>query len=546
MTEPVLLQGIAASDGIAIAPVLAVRGINLELDSSCDHDSEEEFQRFKTAQETAAEQIMILKNATEDSYDEWADKIFDSHLFLLSDPELQSGVEGRIDDGLSAEYALFQTGDELAVMLEGTGSDLMAERAADLRDVTGRMIALLTGQETIDLSRIRGECILAAADLSPLETARLNRALIKGIAIETGGYSCHTAIMARSRGIPAVTGAVGLLGKAVDGELCILDGGRGEVLINPGPDELEAARVSAAGFIKEKERLKAFIKMETRSRDGVRINIGANIGRPEELDDAEANGAEGVGLFRTEFIFMDGTDFPDEEEQFKVYRQVLERMNPRPVVIRTMDIGGDKKLSFADFPHEDNPFLGLRGLRWSLKNHAIFRTQLRALLRASAYGQLKIMFPMVSVKEEFTAAREILDNEAGKLRAEGIPVSEDVEVGVMIEVPSAALAADELADYADFFSIGTNDLIQYTMAADRMNEEVAYLYQPCHPAVTALIKIVCEASARRGLWTGVCGEMAADPESVSLLLSLGVTELSMSSPRIPAVREIVSKLDLSS
>ncbi|MBI9108790.1 MAG: phosphoenolpyruvate--protein phosphotransferase [Spirochaetales bacterium] len=545
MTDSFILTGIAASPGTAIAPVLILRELELNLDSGGGHELATQLRRFAEARNIVREQIMKLREEASAQHEEWTIKIFDSHLYLASDPELLGSVENRINEnGVRAEYALLLSRDEFALLLENSGSEMMVERAGDLRDVTNRLIAVLTGQKQEDLSELSGEVILAAHELSPLETAQLDTKFVKGIITETGGYSCHTAIMARSRGIPAVTGSRGILGLLESGLQVILDGDEGWVRGRPGEAELKTAREKLAEQLLMKEHLKAFRDKKTQSLDGTSVNIGSHLGRLSELDDALRFGAEGIGLFRTEFLFMESSGFPNEDVQFEAYREVLERMNPRPVIIRTMDIGGDKTLSYIDLPAEDNPFLGVRGIRYSLRNPEIFRVQLRALLRASAYGNLKIMFPMVSVPEELKEARNIVDDEAEKLRLGGVHISQDVEIGVMIEVPSAALLADELAEHVDFFSIGTNDLIQYTMAADRMNDEVAHLYQPLNPAVLRLIQMVTDASRKHGLWTGVCGEMAGDPEALPLLLGLGVRELSVGAPQIPAVRELISRLNL--
>jgi phosphotransferase system enzyme I (PtsI) len=545
MTDSVDLTGIPASSGIGIAPAFVLENPDYIIDRAGGHDASIQFKRFREAQDTVKKQINDLKKKADGRADKWSVKIFDSHLFLIGDPELESSVESRLTEtGVTAECALLMGREELAAMLENSGSDLIAERADDIRDVTDRMISILTGRKQANLSLLPGEVVLIAHDLSPLETAQLDTSQIKAIVTETGGRSGHTAIMARSCGIPAVTGVKGAVGFAENGLSVIVDGGEGRVVINPAAEELESAQRILAEQIEEKERLNAFIDKKTLTRDGVRITLGSHLGRLEELDAAISYGAEGIGLFRTEFLFMDRTAFPDEDEQFEVYREVLERMNPKQVVVRTMDIGGDKKLPYADLPLEDNPFLGLRGIRYSLKYPEVFRVQLRALLRAAQYGNLKILLPMVSSAEEVVKARGLLDEEIKRLSAEGIPIPETLQFGVMIEVPSAALIADELADLADFFSIGTNDLIQYTMAADRTNQEVSHLYQPLHPAVLRLIKMVTEAAGRKSLRTGVCGEMAGDLEAVPVLLNLGVTELSLSAPLIPAVRELISEIEI--
>ncbi|MBI9102881.1 MAG: phosphoenolpyruvate--protein phosphotransferase [Spirochaetales bacterium] len=547
MTDSSVFSGIAASPGIGIAPAYILRSIDLNLDGGTGHEVGAQLRRFKDSQVIVREQISGLKEAGREQADEWTTKIFDSHLFLIGDPELQSRLELTLkENGVTAEYALLQVREELAALLEASGSELMVERANDIRDVTDRMIAVLTGQQFMSLGGLTGTAILVSHDLSPLDTARMNKDRVKGIITETGGYTSHTAIIARSRGIPAVTGVRGAAEQLENGSPLIIDGGEGRVVSNPSLSEIEIAGKIMEKQVDEIKRLNFFINKKTLTLDGNRIILGAQIGQPGDIEEALTNGAEGIGLYRTEFLFMQRTGFPDEETQYQVYRDVLERMNPQPVIIRTMDVGGDKKLPYANFPSEANPFLGLRGIRYSLKNPEIFRVQLRALLRASQYGNLKIMFPMVATTEEVVSARGFIKEETEKIISRGGLVSEDLEIGVMIEVPAAALIADELASFVDFFSIGTNDLIQYTMAADRMNDEVSHLYQPLNPAVLHLIKMVTEAARRHGIWTGICGEMAGDFEAIPVLLELGVTEFSLSAPRIPAVRELISLLDLSS
>jgi phosphoenolpyruvate-protein phosphotransferase (PTS system enzyme I) len=542
MIDTQRLSGIAASPGISSAPVTKLLPLNLDLDNSGHHVSDVELIRYARAQKQVSRYIGGLKTAAAELHDEWVIKIFDSHLFLIRDPELQDNVIEMIkNDCVSAEWALLKVRDSLVSMLEGLGDSTMRERAADLRDLTDRIIAALTGQKLQDLSGLTEETIIAAVELSPLETSKLNKKLIKGIITEKGGYSCHTAIMARSSGIPAVTGVAGFMSAVEQGEPVIIDGERGTVIVRPGLRDIEDSEKAANEIAGQRLRIKDFIGHESLTKDGFSISIGAHLGSPDELENILAGGADGIGLFRTEFLFMQNQGFPGEQQQFEVYRKVLETMAPKPVIIRTMDIGGDKNLPWAGIDPEDNPFLGLRGIRYCLKRPDLFIVQLRALLRASVYGNLRIMFPMIALVDELKTARALLSGEIAALEDEGIELAYNIEVGMMIEVPSAALCAEQFAPYVDFFSIGTNDLIQYTMAADRMNDQVSYLYKPMHPAVFRLIKMVTDAAKQNGIWTGVCGEIAGDLQAVPILLGLGVTELSMAPPLVPAVRELVSR-----
>ena len=541
MTDSIKLSGIAASMGIAAGAVKIIQPFNIDFDSTTGHSVESELKRFKEAQQRARGEITEMKSAAA-ANDEWALKIFDSHLFLIGDPELQNNVNKAIkSEGVSAEYALLSVRDTIVAMFESLDDETMKERASDLRDVTNRILAILSGQPLPDFSSIASETIIAAVELSPLETARIDSSKIKGFITQKGGYSSHTAIIARSLGIPAVTGITGLMDSAVNGVTALLDGERGEVILNPSKAEIEDARVKAESFEVVKKRLEVFKNKHTETKDGFKVEINSHLGGLDELERVSDSGAEGIGLFRTEFMFMQRNRYPEEEYQFDVYRRVLSEMAPKPVIIRTMDIGGDKQIPYAGIAEEANPFLGLRGLRFALKKPELFKPQLRALLRAAKYGNLKIMFPMVSTVSELREAKALLDEVRLELDPPDSEAAAGVDVGIMIEVPAAALCADQLAEEADFFSIGTNDLIQYTMAADRMNEEVSYLYQPLNPGVLALIKMTAEAAERHNISVGVCGEMGGDLLAVPYLLGLGITELSVAPPDVTRIREFISR-----
>jgi phosphotransferase system enzyme I (PtsI) len=402
----------------------------------------------------------------------------------------------------------------------------------------------LTGLEIPNLATLDKEVIVVAKDLTPSDTGSLNKEYAKGFATEVGGRTSHSAIMARSLEIPAVVGVKGIMDTVKTGDLVILDAINGEVITNPSDAQVEEYKAKAEAFRKEKEALKALKDQPSVSTDGHKVLLVGNIGSPADVEGVLNNGGEGVGLFRTEFLYMKSEDdFPDEDTQFAAYKQVLEGMNGRPVVIRTLDIGGDKKLKYYTFPEEMNPFLGVRAIRFCLQRKDIFRTQLRALLRASVYGHLCIMFPMIATVAEFKEAKGIYDEERAKLIAEGVKVGEDVEVGCMIEIPAAAVLADQLSKYADFFSIGTNDLIQYSMAADRMSQSVSYLYQPLNPSILREVKMTIDGAHKHGRWCGMCGEMAGDELAAPVLLGLGLDEFSMSATSILKARKIINGLN---
>ncbi|TGV30581.1 phosphoenolpyruvate--protein phosphotransferase, partial [Mesorhizobium sp. M00.F.Ca.ET.186.01.1.1] len=427
-------------------------------------------------------------------------------------------------------------------LFEQMDNDYMRERAADIRDVTKRVLAYLLGVNFFQPSSLTEEVIIVAEDLTPSDTAQLNRQFVKGFVTDIGGRTSHSAIMARSMEIPAVVGTQNITSAVQTSTLMIVDGHEGVVIIDPSEEEVAHYTRKQAEDAEQKAELAKLVHNQTVTADQHHVELAANIGSPADVAGALANGAEGVGLFRTEFLYMGRDDFPTEEEQYVAYKQVLTSMGDKPVVIRTLDIGGDKHLSYLDMPEEMNPFLGYRAIRLCLDRQELFRTQLRALLRAGVHGNLKIMFPMIATLEEFRQAKAILEEEKHALQNSGAAVSDRLEVGIMIEIPAAAMMADVFAREVDFFSIGTNDLIQYTMAADRMNERVAYLYQPYHPAVLRLLRNVIQAGHKEGKWVGMCGEMAGDPVAVPILLGLGLDEFSMSASSILPARKQLSLL----
>jgi phosphotransferase system enzyme I (PtsI) len=410
---------------------------------------------------------------------------------------------------------------------------------ADVKDVGRRLLNNLSGVAEDELSSLPENTIVVAHDLTPSDTAQLDKSKVVAFLTDIGGKTSHSAIMARTLEIPAVVGMADITCSVSSGDLVIVDGVKGEVLINPDAGTLSRYRAIKDSYEAEKKQLRSLIGKNVVDKNGRHIEIAANIGSPEDVSKVLENGADGIGLFRTEFLYMDRESMPDEDEQYEAYKTVLEKMEYKPVVIRTLDIGGDKRLKYLDMPDELNPFLGYRATRLCLDRPEIFKIQLRALLRASVYGNLKIMFPMISSLREFIAAKEILDECRNELKAEGICFSEDIELGIMVEIPSAALTADELAKHVDFFSIGTNDLIQYTIAADRMNEKVSYLYEPMHPAVLKLIRMTIEEAHKAGKWCGMCGEMASDETAIPTLLEYGLDEFSMSASSILSTKKII-------
>jgi phosphotransferase system enzyme I (PtsI) len=435
-----------------------------------------------------------------------------------------------------------ETADMFVSMFESMDNEYMKERAADIRDVTKRVIGHLLGVEIPNPSMISEEVIIIAEDLTPSDTAQLNRQYVLGFTTDIGGRTSHSAIMARSMEIPAVVGTKTATADIKNGDIVIVDGIDGDVIVNPSEDVIAGFEKKKAQYEVQKAEWAKLVNEETVTKDGQHVELAANIGTPDDVRGVLENGGEAVGLYRTEFLYMGRDQLPTEDEQFEAYKAVLERMEGKPVVVRTLDIGGDKELPYLNLPKEMNPFLGFRAIRLCLEEQDIFRTQLRALLRASTFGNLKIMFPMIAVVDEFRQAKAILLEEKQKLVNEGVQVSDHIEIGMMVEIPSTAVLADQFAKDVDFFSIGTNDLIQYTMAADRMNERVSYLYQPYNPAILRLVTLVIEAAHKEGKWVGMCGEMAGDPLAIPVLLGLGLDEFSMSATSILPARSLIKNL----
>lgn len=540
-----MLKGIAASDGIAAAKAYMLVQPDLSFSETSIDDPEAEIKRLDDAVEASKSELELIKQKATENLGEEEAQVFEAHLTILTDPELLGQIKDKIkNDKVNAEAALKSVTDMFIEMFEAmTDNAYMQERAGDIRDVTKRIMSHLLGVTLPNPALIQEEVVIVAHDLTPSDTAQLDRNYVKGFITDIGGRTSHSAIMSRTLEIPAVVGSGSATTDIQEGEMVIIDGINGDALVDPTDAELADYKQKAADFAAQKEEWARLKDAKSVSADGKEVLLGANIGTPDDVSGANDNGAEAVGLFRSEFLYMNSNELPTEDEQYEAYKAALEGMSGKQVVVRTMDIGGDKELPYLPLPKEQNPFLGYRAIRICLNRQDIFRTQLRALLRASKYGRLAIMFPMIATVQEFKDAKAIFEEEKANLVASGVEVSDDIQVGMMMEIPAAAMIADKLAKYADFFSIGTNDLIQYSMAADRGNERVSYLYQPYNPSILRLIKNIIDASHKEGKWTGMCGEMAGDQIAVPLLLGLGLDEFSMSATSILKTRSLIKKLD---
>ena len=540
-----VLKGIAASDGIAAAKAYMLVQPDLSFTETSIDDPEAEVKRLDDALAASKKELELIKaKATENLGPEEAE-VFEAHLTILADPELIGQIKDKINsDKINAEAALKSVTDMFISMFESmTDNAYMQERAGDIRDVTKRVMSHLLGVTLPNPALINEEVVIVAHDLTPSDTAQLDRNFVKGFITDIGGRTSHSAIMSRTLEIAAVVGSGNATSEVKDGDMVIIDGIEGDAIVNPSEAQLAEYKQKAADFAAQKAEWKLLKDAKSVTADGKEVTLAANIGTPDDVVGANDNGAEAVGLFRSEFLYMNSAELPTEDEQFEAYKKAIEGMNGKQVVVRTMDIGGDKELPYLPLPKEESPSLGYRAIRISLDRQDIFRTQLRALLRASAFGRLAIMFPMIATVNEFKQAKAIFEEEKANLVAAGVKVSDDIEVGMMMEIPAAAMIADKLAKYADFFSIGTNDLIGYTMAADRGNERVSYLYQPYNPSILRLVKRIIDASHAEGKWTGMCGEMAGDQVAVPLLAGLGLDEFSMSATSILKTRSLMKTLD---
>lgn len=541
-----MLKGIAASDGVAVAKAYLLVQPDLSFSKVSVEDTAAEEARLDDALAKSTAELQQIRDKAAQTLGEAEAQVFDAHLMVLSDPEMIGQIKQNVTDNkVNAEAALKEVTDMYIGMFEAMDDNAyMQERAADIKDVAKRILAHLLNVTLPNPSMINEEVVVVAHDLTPSDTAQLDRNFVKAFVTDIGGRTSHSAIMARSLEIPAIVGTMEITAKVKAGDILAVNGIIGDVIVNPTDDQAAEFVEAGKAYAEQKAEWEKLKDAETVTADGKHFELAANIGTPKDLEGVHNNGAEAVGLYRTEFLYMDSPDFPTEEDQYKAYEAVLEGMAGKPVVVRTMDIGGDKELPYLKLPHEMNPFLGYRALRISLSELGddMFRTQLRALLRASAHGNLRIMFPMVATLKEFRTAKKMYEEERQKLIDEGVEISNEIQVGIMIEIPAAAVLADKFAKEVDFFSIGTNDLIQYTMAADRMNERVSYLYQPYNPSILRLIKNVIDSAHAEGKWAGMCGEMAGDQTAVPLLVGMGLDEFSMSATSVLKTRSLMKRL----
>jgi phosphotransferase system enzyme I (PtsI) len=543
MVEMTKLTGVGASEGVAVGPVFVHAGGEPEPErQKISEDAvEEELEGFRRAVEVVVARLAETAERLGASGNEDEAAIFEAHVELAGDPELASGVEERVRSLESPEAAVLAVGEEYAEVFAGMEDEYLAARADDVRDVASQIAAELMGGGATGLEAIETPSVVVARNLAPSDTARIPRGKALAFVTAEGSKTSHVSIMARSMGIPAVVGVGAALEGVLEARTVAVDGGEGYAIADPDMDTISAFEKKQRDIAAEAALLEEYKHLEARTTEGRRIEVAANIGSASEAEDALSWGAEGVGLFRTEFLFMERPELPTEEEQYDAYRKVAAAFGQKPVIIRTLDVGGDKDLPGVDQPAEENPFLGWRGIRMCLDTPELFKPQLRALLRASVHGNLKMMFPMIVDNVEVRGAKEILQECERELKNEGVEVGE-LEVGIMVETPAAAIGAAEIAPEVSFFSIGTNDLVQYTLAADRGNERLRRLQSAEHAAVLDLIGKTCEAAKEAGIWVGVCGEAAGDPELIPRLVELGVTELSMSAPSIPRAKKLISEL----
>jgi len=538
------VKGLGVSPGIGIGKAVVIDKASINITKNYIKDAGKEIDRLMNAIETAKEQLNELYVSTIDELGEKEAQIFKSHEMMLEDDTFISDVENRIkQEGVNAEYALNETSNVYIKMFQSIEDEYLRERAEDIKDVMNRVIRILMGISSVDFSNLKENSIIVAKDLTPSDTAQIDRTKVAAMITEIGGKTSHAAIIAQIMGIPTVVGLNNITDKIKNGDTVICDGKTGKVLVNPNAKQLFYFTKKKNIEDEIRNELKNQIGLPSVTKDGFKVSLTANIGVPNDVDMALENDAEGIGLFRSEFIFMNREHQPTEDEQFEQYKEVLVKMGDKPVIIRTLDIGGDKNVPYIDIPKEMNPFLGYRAIRLCLGNVEVFRTQLRAILRASVYGNVKIMIPMISTMKELKDSKKILQQAKDELTNEGIKFKKDIEIGIMIEIPSAAIISDLLAREVDFFSIGTNDLIQYTMAVDRMNSKLSYLYSQYHPALLRLIKGIIDNAHEAGIWVGMCGEAARDPKLIPVFVGMGLDEFSMNSPSILRARYIVRNLN---
>jgi len=542
-----LFRGIPVSSGVSRGKILVLRRPQedtIPKQNVCEAELAHEVHRLEQALIDTRHEILQVQRQVSEGLGAEDASIFDAHLLVLEDPTLIEEVSRIIlEEKVSAEYAFQKVADKYARTLSSIDDEYLRERAADMRDVTSRLLSKLMGvDEETDLSKLKEPCIIISYDLSPSRTALLDRKMVLGFATDVGSKTSHTAIMARSLRIPAVVGLRHASGELVNGSYALLDGYNGLIIVNPTDQTLFEYGQLVRKQVTLEEKLREVQDKPAVTLDGFRITLSANVEQPADTESVIASGAEGVGLFRTEYLFINREILPNEEEQYEAYKQVAAALKPNPVIIRTLDLGGDKFLSHLQVPNEMNPFLGWRAIRFCLQEKDIFRNQLRAILRASAHGNVKLMYPMISCLDELLQANALVEEYKRELHKEGVAFDANLEIGAMIEIPSAALGSESLAKRCKFFSVGTNDLIQYSLAIDRLNEKIAHLYEPTNPAILRLIKMTVEAAHKHGIWVGVCGEMAGDPMMTPLLLGLGVDELSVAPANVPQIKFLIRRL----
>ncbi len=538
-----MYKGTGASAGIGIGKVVIVEEKELVIKRENVTDAAAEIQRFKGALETSMKQTEALAADLAQRVGEKEAEILNGHIMLLSDPMLTGEIEAMItSDSVNSEFAIETVCTNYANVFASMGDELMQQRATDMKDIKTRMQKVLLGVESVDIAALPEGSIILAKDLTPSMTAGINPANVTGIVTELGGRTSHSAILARALEIPAVVALTGILNEVKNGDVLVLDGTDGTVLVNPEDSILAEYQGKRAAFLKEKKELEQYIGKPSVTKDGVHVEVVANIGKPEDVDKVLQYDGEGVGLFRTEFLFMDRDAMPTEEEQFEAYKKVAIAMNGKPVIIRTLDIGGDKEIPYMGLEKDENPFLGYRAVRFCLdRKDDVYRPQLRALLRASAFGNIKIMIPLVTCIDEYRQVKALVEEIKEELTDKGFAFNKDIPLGIMVETAAASLIADIFAKEVDFFSIGTNDLTQYTMSVDRGNDKISYLYSTFNPAVLRSIKRIITCAREEGIMVGMCGEAASDPMMIPLLLAFGLNEFSMSPSAILRARKMITE-----
>ena len=540
-----IIKGIAASDGIGIAKAYLLIDPDLSFEKKTIDDPATEYQRIEAAFDQSISELATIKQNAKSRLSDEELEVFDAHIAILSDPEMKSQIKDEIENQhVSAEEAMTDVTTNFANVLAAmTDNKYMQERAADVKDVAKRTLSHLLGKQLPDVASISEPVVIIAKEITPSDTSQMDAKFVKGLATDLGGRTSHAAIMARTLRIPAVVGAEDVTSTIKDGDMVIVDGLHGDIIVDPSQAQIDEYQAKADSFEKERAEWAKLVDAPSVSKDGQHFEIAANIGTPDDVADALKQGADGVGLFRSEFLYMSSDHLPTEDEQFEAYKKAVVGMQGKPVVVRTLDIGGDKPLNYLPLPEEMNPFLGYRAIRICLHRPDIFKTQLRALIRASEFGPVEIMFPMIATLAELLQAKAIYQECKDELQKDHPGLGDNVKIGMMIEVPLAALYADQLAKEVDFFSIGTNDLIQYCFAADRGNDAVSYLYQPLNPAFLRLIKHVIDAAHANNTKAAMCGEMAGDQLAMPLLLGLGLDEYSMSASSILRTRSMMKDLD---